>query len=129
MIPLTFSLPVAGPSPSDFEDILEIDTQDQECNEENDNIRLTVIAVDGSGLPIDISTASSLKVRLLQPDGTTAEKTAALLTSGIDGAMQYTTVAADLEQVGLYIVQGEYVIAGKKQTTRCGKFRVAANIE
>lgn len=129
MIPLTFTLPVAGPVPHEFEDVQEVAPQLQECQEANDNIQLVVVVVDQDEEPIDISTASSLKLILLAPDGTTIEKLAALLTSGVDGAMKYDTVATDLVEAGLYQIQGEYVIAGKTQSTRRGSFRVRANIE
>ncbi len=128
MIPLSFTLQVAGAVPYEFEDAPEIDPQ-LECQERNANIRLIVVAVDNEGDAIDISTASSLKMKLLAPDGTVIEKTASLLTSGVDGSMKYDTVPADLIQAGLYKIQGEYTISGKTQTTRWGAFWVRANID
>ena len=85
--------------------------------------------VDDAGDPIDISTASSMKLKLLAPDGTVIDKTAALLTSGVDGAMKYDTVPSDLVQAGLYKIQAHYTISGKTQTSRWGAFWVRANID
>ena len=128
MIPLNFTLQVAGPAPHDFEDDpQEIDLQ--ECQKNNDDIRLTVYATDQNGVAINLATASALTIKLLRPDGTTASKDASLLTNGIDGAMQYSTNKTDLAESGQYRIQGEYVIGGKTQTTRLGKFRVVSNIE
>ncbi len=123
MIPLEFTLPVAGPVTAD------LDCVPQACQEENDNIQLVVFVVDAEGNPVNLMTASSLKMRILKPDGTTLERDAALLTSGVDGALEYTSEASDFEESGSYQLQAEYVIDGKTQNTRRGKFRVGANIE
>lgn len=124
MIPLEFTLPVAGPITADFDSCLP-----QQCQEDNDGIQLVVNVVDQNGDPVNLMTASSLEIRLLKPDGTTINKTATVLTSGVDGAVQYTTAAADIAEAGTYEVQAAYVISGKTQTTRRARFRVGENIE
>lgn len=123
MIPLNFTLPVAGPVTADLDDT------PQACQAINDNIQLVVYVVDQDGLPISLREASSKKIALLAPDGTTLLKDASFLTSGVDGALQYTTSVADLKQGGTYQLQAAYVISGKAQTTRWGKFRVGDNID
>jgi hypothetical protein len=128
MIPLSFTLQVAGAVPYDFEDAPEVDPQ-LECQERNSNIRLIAVVVDNAEVAIDLSTASSMKIKLLAPDGTTIVKTASLLTSGVDGSMKYDTVPADLIQAGLYKLQAEYTISGKTQSTRWGAFWVRSNID
>lgn len=123
MIPLEFTLPVAGPVTAD------LDCIPQACQEDNDNIRLVVAVVDEDGNPINLMTASSKQLLILTPQGTTIAKTASLLTSGVDGKLYYTTAAADLKEVGTYQVQAKFIIGGKLQTTRRAKFRVGENIE
>ena len=123
MITLPFTLQVGGAAPSDFAALPQM------AQESNDGIQLAVTVVDQNGNPVNIRNASALALALLRPDGTTRKLTATLLTSGIDGGLQYTTVAADLPQAGIYQIQARYTIGGQKQTTRWGAFTVAANID
>ncbi|MES2155453.1 MAG: hypothetical protein V4510_09995 [bacterium] len=123
MIPLNFTLPVAGPVTAD------IDNAPQECQRSNGGIQIVVYAVDQAGAPVNLRAASAMKIRLLRPDGTTVERDAAFLTSGVDGALALAAAPADLAQVGTYQVQAEYVLAGKTQSTRRARFRVGANID
>jgi hypothetical protein len=123
MIPLNFTLQVAGDAPGDF------DAPPQLCQAVNDQIQLVVTIVDQNGLPINVRSATSRKIVLLTPQGTTIDRAAALYTSGVDGAVAYTTKATDLQLAGTYQIQAQYVIGGQTQTTRWGKFRVGANIE
>lgn len=123
VIPLNFTLPVAGPVSAD------IDCIPQQCQENNDNIQLVVNVVDHEGNPVDIRESTEASLVLLKPDGTTFKFAASFLTSGVDGALQYVTSEKDLADVGTYQVQASYVIDGKTQNTRRAKFRVGANIE
>jgi len=123
MIPLNFTLPVAGPVTAD------LDCIPQSCQNENDNIQLVVYVVDQDLEALNLRNASSLKIKVRKPDGTTLERTADFLTSGVDGAIQYASVTTDFTDTGTYQLQAEYVIDGKTQSTRWGKFRVGANID
>lgn len=123
VIPLDFTLPVAGPVSA------ELDIVPQVCQEENDNIQLVVNVVDQAGNPVDVRESEETHLVLLKPDGTTLKRAATFLTSGVDGALQYTTVATDLIEAGTYQVQATFVIDSKTQSTRRAKFRVGANIE
>lgn len=123
MIPLNFTLHVAGPITADLEDV------PQECQEQNDSIQLVVLVTDQDGNPINMRPASQITMIFLAPNGVTFERPASLLTHGLDGNVQYTTVDTDLIQAGTYQLQVRYTIAGKTQTTRRGKFTVGANIE
>lgn len=123
MIPLNFTLPVAGP----VDAVLDFDVQ--ACQTENDNIQLVVYVVDRDGNAISLRDASVKKIVLLAPDDTVITKDASFLTSGVDGALQYTTKIGDLKEDGTYQLQAQYTIGGKVQTTRWGKFRVGANID
>lgn len=123
VIPLNFTLPIAGPVSAD------LDCIPQQCQEENDNIQLVVNVVDQAGNPVDVRDSSEAHLVLLKPDGTTLKYPASFLTSGVDGALQYVTEAGDLKQVGTYQVQATFTIGGKFQSTRREKFRVGADIE
>lgn len=122
VIPLNFTLQVAGAAPADF------DFAPQMCQSENDSIQLVAAVIDQNGAPVNLRNATRRSLVLLKPDGTTKELSASLLTNGLDGAIQYTTKAADIEEAGFYQVQAVYAIGGLTQTTRWGKFRVGENI-
>lgn len=123
MLPLTFTLRVAGAVPGDF------DGTPQSCQAANDDVQLVAYVVDEAGNPVNVRNASALALLLQRPDGTTRKLAATLLTSGLDGALAYTLGAADLPQAGLYRLQAAYTITGKAQTTRWGTFRAEANIK
>lgn len=67
--------------------------------------------VDPDGDAINISAASTKKLKLKYPDGTTAEFTAAFTSTGSDGKIRYVTASSDdLDQAGHYQGQFYYVI-------------------
>lgn len=123
MIPLNFTLPVAGAVSADF------NFAPQGCQNENDNIQLVVYVVDENGDAVNMRTASSKKFKLLTPSGLTLSFDASFLTSGVDGALAYATTKTDLKENGVYQIQAAYTISGKTQTTRLGTFRVGMNVE
>ena len=123
MIPLNFTLPVAGLVTPD------LDFDPQECQTKNDNIQLIVYVVDADLEIISVRNASSMKIKLLTPSGVTQEYTGSFLTSGVDGAVKYETDAADLKESGTYKIQAQYVIGGETQSTRWGTFRVGPNVD
>ena len=71
--------------------------------------------VDPDGQIINISSASTKKLKLKYPDGTTAEFTAAFSSNGSDGKIRYVTASADdLDQAGHYQAQFYYVIGSTR---------------
>ena len=123
MIRLNFTLPIAGPVTA------VIENDPQSCQIKNDNIQLVVFVVDRDGTAINMLSASFRKIKLLSPKGTTIEKDAEMLTSGVDGALEYTTTKDDLKDAGTYQIQAEFVLGGNLQTTRWGTFRAGQNID
>ena len=55
-------------------------------------------------LPISIAGASTLQIKLRAPSGTVATKTATAV-SGSDTSITYTTVAGDLNEIGIFCIQ------------------------
>lgn len=83
-----------------------------------DQIQLIVQFVDINGNVINLTGATSLKIKLEMPDGTTKDFTASLYTDGSDGLIAYTTTTSDLSQVGYYYVQGKATVGGEAFSTR-----------
>ena len=55
-------------------------------------------------LPISIAGASTLQIKFRKPSGTVITRTATAV-SGSDTSITYTTVAGDLDEVGIFCVQ------------------------
>lgn len=53
-----------------------------------------------AGAPLDISTATSIELRLERPDSTTMHLTASLESTGLDGWVAYPVQPGDLAQAG-----------------------------
>lgn len=96
---------------------------------ESVGVAIVVKMLDEDGDPIDLSTATALKIRLLFPDGTGAEYTADLYTDGADGALVYVTVEDDLEDVGVHKAQSFATVDGERKISTLSPFKVLPNIE
>lgn len=92
-------------------------------------IQIIVQVIDQDGDILDIGDASALKIKLQKPDGTAVDKGAALLTDGSDGKMYYTTQTNDLDQAGIWQVQGKLTLSGTPKSTRVASMVVAANVD
>ena len=61
---------------------------------------------DGDGNAVDISSATVKEMVFGKPDGTSLVVTASFKSDGEDGILEYATVDGDLDQDGLWYVQG-----------------------
>lgn len=105
------------------------DVETPHCQVGDTGIVLIVVIVDHYDEPINISTATSMKIKLQLPDGTTVDKTATFVTNGSDGQIQYVTQTGDLAEQGLYLVQGEVVLPGVEVSSKRGKLWVDVNVD
>lgn len=126
MIPLNFTLQVAGPSSAKFQS----DESFQSCQVANIGILFVVAITDDAGNPVDLRSATTLQLKFKAPDGTTFDKVATLYTNGLDGTVQFATDSAnDIAQFGEYWIQAKYVVSGSTLTTRWGTFMADSNID
>lgn len=84
--------------------------------------RLTI--TDTAGTAIDVSSATVKYIYFKKPDGTKTKETADFYTNGSDGIIQYTAVSGDIDQVGLWQVQGYVETTDGKFFTRKASFTV-----
>jgi len=70
------------------------------------NTALVAELVKQDGTALDVSAATVLYIYLTKPSGTTVQKTAAKDTTGSDGKIRYNTVAGDLDESGVWRMQG-----------------------
>jgi len=79
---------------------------------------------DQDGTIVDISSASVLEVIFRKPDKSTFTRTAAMVTDGTDGKLQYTTVLADLDAGGPWRAQAEVTISSVPYPSTISNFTV-----
>jgi len=86
--------------------------------------------VDEDGNARDISAATTKDVILKSPQtNTVVTKTGTFTTDGTDGKFQYTTVEDDLDETGLWEVQGHVARSGLEYYLGTGKFKVKPNLD
>lgn len=69
----------------------------------------TLTIKDDAGAAVNVSSAAGAgtkKIKFLRPDGTVLEKTATFTTDGTDGKITCTSASGDLNQAGMWKMQG-----------------------
>ncbi len=84
---------------------------------------------DGAVILSGLDGATAKSILFEKPDGTTVEKTAAFKTDGLDGIIQYITLANDLDQEGNWKIQARVVLADGSWSSDIGKFKVYPNLD
>lgn len=77
---------------------------------------------------IDISTASTKQIWISDPDGNKTEKSGTFYTDGTDGKLMYTLQSGDIDETGLWKVQGYVVIGTGYYHSSVEPFTVEANL-
>ena len=80
------------------------------------------------GVALDISTATSLKMRFQKPSGSTLDKDASFVTDGSDGLIRYVTVSGDLDEAGTWTRQAFMQIGSWHGQSSRVQFVVRGNI-
>lgn len=63
------------------------------------------IHVHEAGVPVNLSSASSVSLKILKPNGVAVTKTASFPNGGTDGWLEYVTVPGDLDRPGTWRAQ------------------------
>lgn len=96
-----------------------------QINDVNVRIKLTV---QEDGAAIDISAATTKTIYIKKPSGTVVTATATFFTDGTEGIVYYDSVLGDIDESGLFRVQGKVIIAGGTYYTSVESFRVDRNL-
>lgn len=90
---------------------------------------ITITVKNDAGLPLDLSQTVTKEFRIKTPSDAVLTRVAANVTDGGDGQLTYTSVAGDIEEVGIYRVQ-VYLdeVLGWKGGTDLLIFEVAPNL-
>lgn len=77
---------------------------------------------------VDVSSATTVEIIFLKPDGTKVTQTASFVTDGIDGVIQYLSQNGDLDQSGGWKLQAHIVLPTGEWWSDTDKFKVYENL-
>jgi len=77
---------------------------------------------------VNISNASVISMTFKKPSDTVIYRSGTLLTNGADGKVYYDTVAGDLDEPGLYKLQGRVALPSGTYYTDIYSFQVSCNL-
>jgi hypothetical protein len=80
------------------------------------------------GIPKNISTATSKKIRLTGPDDVSKDYLASFLTDGTDGKLIYTTLGDELNVAGYWQAQALLIMGSFNGDTAVAAFTVKDNL-
>ncbi len=86
------------------------------------------ITLKDGKIVVDVSTASIKNIFFQKPSGIILTKAAAFTTDGVDGKIQYTTIAADLDEIGDWELQAGVTLAAGTWKSSIEKFQVFRNL-
>lgn len=84
--------------------------------------------VDGCGVPVDISSATTLEICVKTPSGGVKTFTASETTDGTDGRLSYITVMDDLDEDGTWEIQAHVITPSSEFRSQIQTFVVKPNI-
>ena len=86
------------------------------------------VTVSNSGIPVDLSAATTKEIFLCRPDNSVMVKTADFKTDGTDGILQYVSLATDFDQVGTWELQGHVAVDSGEWKSSVEEFEVHKNL-
>jgi hypothetical protein len=84
--------------------------------------------IQDSGEVVNVSGASMLSMTFKKPNDTVFYRSGTLYTNGSDGKVYYDTVAGDLDEPGLYKLQGRVALPSGTYYTDIYTFQVFCNL-
>lgn len=92
------------------------------------NVVFEVTLLDALEVAFSLAGATSLQILLCKPDSTVLTKIAVLTTDGLDGKLQYVSIANDLDQDGPWQIQANIASPGFTGHSSKGNFEVEPNL-
>jgi hypothetical protein len=84
--------------------------------------------IKDNGEVVNVSGASVLSMIFKKPNDTVIYRSGTLYTNGLDGKVYYDTVAGDLDEPGLYKLQGRVALPSGTYYTDIYTFQVSCNL-
>lgn len=86
-----------------------------------------VTVKDGS-IAVDVSGATTKDIIFKKPNGSTLTKASVFVSDGTNGKIKYTSIAGDLDVIGVWKIQSHLVLSGGTWKTDVGSFEVFDNL-
>jgi hypothetical protein len=87
------------------------------------------VTIKDSSVVVDISSSTTKQLIFKKPSGEKLEKNASYFTNGSDGIITYTTVDGDLDEEGMWKLQGKIVLSGGNTfNTDLTSFKIHRNL-
>lgn len=86
------------------------------------------LTLTDDGVAVDISGATTKQIIFEKPDGSLLTKAATFTSDGTNGMMFYAMLADELDQAGVWKIQGVVVLAGGTWRTSTHEFKVHENL-
>ena len=102
-------------------------TEDQEIKLNDVGTVFEVVIMDGD-VVLPIINPVSLKLYFKKPSGTVLTKDAVLTTDGLDGKIQYVTIAGDLDEAKGWGIQGRVELLSGRWSSSIDSFIVGQNL-
>lgn len=127
MSDINLTLQLAGPRAMTFFPV----TPQQSIRVGDQGIRVVASIVDGDGEAVNIRAATTMTMKLLQPDDSADDIAGLLLSNGADGKVYFLSsdTVPPFDQAGEWQLQVKLVIGGVTQSTKWGSFTVEPNID
>lgn len=93
----------------------------------NSGVKIVIQFLDENGNPLDVSKATKLTITIAQPDGSIQSAPAAFYTNGTDGKIAWVSGPSDLQDAGLYFVQGSVLRGTAALVTYTGPLQVGSS--
>lgn len=78
---------------------------------------------------VNISGATTKALLFTKPTNVTVTQDASLVSNGVSGVMQYTSVSGDLDIAGIWKIQGHIIVNSYDLYTDISSFRVYDNLD
>lgn len=86
------------------------------------------VTLTEDGAAVNISTATTIEIKLKPPEAATKTKTATFSTDGSDGKIRYITISGDIDEEGQWRIQGHVILPTGEWHSAIGKFVVEGNL-
>jgi len=91
------------------------------------NVQLLATILE-DGLPVNLTTATSMQLLIRKPSGTLLTISPSFFTDGSDGKIYYNTASGDLDEEGMWKIQGSVAISSGLYRSTIKNFQVYGNI-
>lgn len=83
-----------------------------------------MVIKDQADAIVDVSSQTTMQIKIRKPDDELMTKTASFTTDGTDGSIYYTFISGDVDEKGTYFYEGYVVIPTGTWTTDQLEFKV-----